>query len=74
MTEAAGVVPKLPDGEELEDSFLDFIEAVMIGIQHLTRLDEAGLVFRLIRPGHRDQPIQVGAGDHVLRGIYVDLL
>jgi hypothetical protein len=47
------------DGEELEDSFLDLLEPVVIFVQDLLGALQVAALAALLVPRHRDQPIEV---------------
>ncbi len=54
-------------GEEFEDAFLDVVEPGVVLVEHLARVFEAQLVFAIHAPRQGRGPVQVIAGDRVLR-------
>ena len=53
--------------KKLKDSLLDVVEAGMVKVQHLARMLEVKLVFAVNAPGQGGCPVQVVAGDGILR-------
>jgi len=59
----AALTPKLADGDVLGDAVLHVVEARVVGVEHLARVHRVEPLLRALRPGHGDQPVEVGA-DH----------
>ncbi len=55
------------DGEELEDAFLDVVEPGVVAVEYLARVLEVELVLAVHTPGQGGGPLQVVAGDGILR-------
>ena len=65
---------ELDDGQEFEESVLDFRETEMLLVQNLSRARQIQFVVRALGPREVDQPIQVGARHGVFGGGKRDLL
>jgi hypothetical protein len=52
----------------LDDPLLDLLEVVVILVENLPRTLEIEIVGGRDGPGERDDPVEVGADDPVLRG------
>ena len=61
------VVLQFADGEVLEDALLHVLEIVVVLVEDRPRPGDLDLVLGRLRPGDRDEPVQVGAGDGVFR-------
>ena len=64
---AGDVAAQLRDGEVLDDPLLDLLQVEVVLVQHLTRVREIEVVLRRLRPGQRQDPVDVGA-DHAVLG------
>src|SRR5204863_10092879 len=71
---AGDVALELPDGERLEDPFLDLRQVVVVLVEDLPRVLEVEIVRRDRVPGERQDPVEVRADDAVLRGRGRELL
>ena len=55
------------EGEELQDALLDVLQAVVILVQGLVGELQVELVLRMDAPGQQGDPVQIVAGDRILR-------
>ena len=55
------VALQLPDGQVLDDAFLDLVEVVVVLVEHAARLDRIEAIFGRRAPGHLEQPVEVRA-------------
>mmetsp|Transcript_12113 Transcript_12113/g.50975 ORF Transcript_12113/g.50975 Transcript_12113/m.50975 type:complete len:324 (-) Transcript_12113:2064-3035(-) len=55
-----------PHGDELEDAVLDVLEAVVILLEHLVRVDDVKVVVGKRAPRHLGQPVKIRAHHAVL--------
>ncbi len=58
---------ELAGRQELDDAFLDIVEAVVVGIQHRLCGDEVEGVVGALAPGHLEDAVEPGADPTVLR-------
>ena len=65
---ARDVVLELRDGEVLDDPLLHLLEVVVVLVEDPLRPAQVEVVRRLLRPGQREDPLEVGADDAVLGG------
>ena len=65
---ALRVVDELAHGEELDDALLHLLEPVVVVVEDLLGGVEVLALAGLLRPRHRDQPVEVVAGDGRLGG------
>src|SRR5882757_7420905 len=65
---AAALWIQLPDGEEFENAPLDLLEPVVILVQDGAGALDVELFSIDLRPGHGDEPIEVGARHGILGG------
>jgi hypothetical protein len=70
----AALLPELADGDVLDDAVLDVVEAVVVGIEHLPRVDRIEPLHRALAPGHGEEPVEVGADDGRLGALLADAL
>src|SRR6185437_6809599 len=85
---AFGILDQLANGEEFEDAFLDFFQAVMVFVENfLGALDVADFAGALL-PRHGEHPVEIIAGDsgfrrhwrhhfeplHLLHGLFLNFL
>ena len=54
---------ELADGQVLDDPVLDVLEAGVVGVEHLARVDGVEPLLGALAPRHGEQPVEVGA-DH----------
>ena len=59
----AALLAQLAHGDELGDPPLDVLEPGVVGVEHLARVHGVEPLLGALRPGHRDQPVEVAA-DH----------
>ena len=59
----AALLAQLAHGDVLDDAVLHVLEARVVGVQHLTRVDRVQPLVGALGPRHGDQPVEVGA-DH----------
>src|SRR5690606_18418434 len=59
---------ELADGEVLEDALLRLLEAGVLLVEDLLRLREIDVLLGPLRPGERDEPVEIRARDGVLGG------
>ena len=57
---------QLPHGQVLGDPLLHVVEAGMLGVQDLARVLGIEQLLGALRPGHREQPVQVSPNDRRL--------
>ena len=57
---------ELAHRQELQDAVFHLLQIVVILVQDAARLGQVDLVLALLRPGQRDQPVEVGADHHLL--------
>ena len=60
----AALLAQLLDRDVLDDAVLDVLEAGVVGVEHLARVDGVEAVLGALAPRHGDQPVEVGA-DHL---------
>ena len=65
---ALGLVHELAHGQELDDALLDLLQAVVVLVQDALRAQQVLALAGALGPRHRDQPVQVVAGDGGLGG------
>ena len=53
--------------EELQDAFLDVLQALVVAVQHARGMLKVEIIRRVLVPGQAGQPVQVIAGHGVLR-------
>ncbi len=54
------LLAQLPHSQILGDAPLHVVEAGVIGVQHLARVLGIQALLRSLRPGNREQPVQIG--------------
>ena len=65
----AAVLPQLAHGQVLGDPVLDVLEPGVVGVQHLAGVHGIEPLLAARAPGHRDQPVEVGADHRGLAGL-----
>src|SRR4030095_8155828 len=63
-----GTLDKLSYREELQYSFFDFFQTVMIRVQYFLCGSYVAHLFGLLFPGDREQPVEIIAGNRALGG------
>ena len=59
----AALLAQLAHGQVLDDPVLHVLEARMVGVEHLARVDRVEPLLGALAPRHHQQPVEVGA-DH----------
>jgi hypothetical protein len=62
------ILDELTHGEMLQNAILDLLKPVVVFVQSLFGLVQVFDLFRLLLPGHAQQPINVGARNRALGG------
>ena len=60
----AALLAQLLDRDVLDDAVLDVVEAGVVGVEHLARVDGVEVLLGALAPRHGDEPVEVGA-DHL---------
>ena len=63
---ARDVAAQLCDGEVFDDPVLDLLQVEVVLVEDLARVGEVEVVLGGLRPGQREDPVDVGANDAVL--------
>ena len=66
----AALGAELADRQILGDALLDVVETGVVGVEHLARVLRVEALFRPLRPGNREEPVEVGP-DHGRFGVRV---
>ena len=66
----AALGAQLADRQVLGDAPLHVVETFVVGVEHLARVDRVETLLGSLRPGHRQQPVEIRA-DHRRLGVRV---
>src|SRR5262249_7778876 len=58
---AARLFDQLANGQILQDSLLDLLQAMMVGFQNFMRMADVTYLLAALAPGHSDQPVEIVA-------------
>ena len=63
-----GFLDELANREKFQNAFFDFLQTVMVFVQHAFGQFDVADLARLFLPGHREQPVEVVAGNRGFGG------
>ena len=61
------LAPELAHRQVLGDALLHLVEPLVVGVEHFARVNGIEPLLGALRPGHRQQPVEVGADGRRLR-------